>query len=228
MGTVSSKTFSTLLRRGDEQTHAMPTVVLDPELTARLQAERAATGADRYDEVWEGVYVMSPLADNEHQTLASKLAFVFQTVLGLESQASVLVGANLSDRETDWERNYRIPDVAVFLPDGHAQNRGTHWFGGPDLAVEITSPNDRSRDKLDFYSTVRTREFLLVDRSPWAFEQYSLDGEQLALQSKSTPDDPRWLTSRVLPLRFRLLASTDTARPRIEIAHSIHKKTWTI
>ena len=45
----------------------MSLLVSDPELKERLLAERRASGGDRYDEVWDGVYVMSPLADDEHQ-----------------------------------------------------------------------------------------------------------------------------------------------------------------
>ena len=39
----------------------MATMIRDVELEQRLQAERAACGADRYDEIWEGVYVMAPM-----------------------------------------------------------------------------------------------------------------------------------------------------------------------
>ena len=40
----------------------MALMVLDPTAEKRLKAERQASGLDRYDEVWEGVYVMVPLA----------------------------------------------------------------------------------------------------------------------------------------------------------------------
>ena len=32
---------------------------------ASCQAERRAWGGDRFDEVWDGVYVMSPIANNQ-------------------------------------------------------------------------------------------------------------------------------------------------------------------
>jgi hypothetical protein len=35
-------------------------VVLERSVEKRLRAERQASGADRYDEVWDGVYVMAP------------------------------------------------------------------------------------------------------------------------------------------------------------------------
>jgi hypothetical protein len=51
----------------------MAALVLDELLEERLMRERALTGADRYDEVWGAVYVMSPIANNEHQFLATYL-----------------------------------------------------------------------------------------------------------------------------------------------------------
>ena len=60
----------------------------------------------------------------------------------------IFPGCNVSDRPKRWKKNYRCPDVAVFLPGNPAEDRETHWFGGPDFAVEILSPYDRSREKL--------------------------------------------------------------------------------
>ncbi|MCA9180341.1 MAG: hypothetical protein KDA51_02790 [Planctomycetales bacterium] len=44
----------------------MPAMILDPQLQQELTAQRVLTGADRYDEVWEGVTMMSPLANKQH------------------------------------------------------------------------------------------------------------------------------------------------------------------
>ena len=40
--------------------------VTDPHEKERLIAERRAAGGDKYDEVWEGDYVLAPIADDEH------------------------------------------------------------------------------------------------------------------------------------------------------------------
>ena len=45
----------------------MAMLSVNPVDLAHLIRERRECGGDRYDEVWDGVYVMSPLADNEHQ-----------------------------------------------------------------------------------------------------------------------------------------------------------------
>jgi Uma2 family endonuclease len=146
--------------------------VLDTILEERLIEERRRMGGDRYDEVWDGEYVMSPLANLEHQHIASRLATIFYEVLGARDDVWSLAGANVSDQEVEWTKNYRCPDVVVTLPGSRAQNRHTHWYGGPDLVVEIVSEGDASYDKLDFYSKIGVREVLIVNRDPWLLELY--------------------------------------------------------
>ncbi len=130
--------------RADETRRSMATLVTDPELEESLLMSRRAMGGDRYDEVWEGIYVMSPLANNEHQALVSDLTTVLNIVVGWTGEGTVFAGVNVSDRREDWQQNYRCPDVAVFLRNTQAENHGAFWFGGPDFAVEITSRGDRS------------------------------------------------------------------------------------
>ena len=48
----------------------MVALITDPNLEDRLVAQRRADGTDKYDEVWEGMYVMAPMANNEHQDLS--------------------------------------------------------------------------------------------------------------------------------------------------------------
>ena len=43
----------------------MATLVIDPPLEQRLREDRHARGADHHDEVWNGVYVMTPMPNNE-------------------------------------------------------------------------------------------------------------------------------------------------------------------
>ena len=47
----------------------MHAIVLDEREIASLIERRRETGRDRYDEVWDGVYVMAPLATNEHTAI---------------------------------------------------------------------------------------------------------------------------------------------------------------
>lgn len=195
-------------------------------LTDQQLRVRQESGGDRYDEVWDGVYLMSPLANIEHQVLATRLAAVFQIAIGPDSAGIAIAGVNVSDREDGWIQNYRCPDVAVVLPGCPAKNCETHWWGGPDFLVEIVSEDDRSRQKLEFYAGIGVRELLIIDRLPWALELYRLESGELQSVGQSMVDSTLQLQSLVLPLNFRLVPG-DT-RPVIEITHSDGRQTWRI
>lgn len=204
----------------------MGTLVLDPHVEKKVRAERAAAGADKWDEVWEGVYVMSPLPNIEHQILVGKLTTLFEIAVGWTGLGDVLPGVNVSDRDDDWTQNYRCPDVAVILQGGKAINRDTYCLGGPDFAVEVVSPDDRARDKIPFYARVGVRELLVIDRDPWVLELYRLQDGQLIPVGTSTAEKPDVLASAVVTLTFRLVPGA--ARPRIEVAHSDGEPRWMV
>jgi Uma2 family endonuclease len=200
--------------------------VTDPAQVRRIKADREATGLDRRDEMWEGIYVMSPLANFEHQAFIGELVIILASVRELVGGGSILPGVNISDRVEGWHKNYRIPDVAVYLNGNPARNCGTHLCGGPDFAVEILSEGDLARRKLDFYAKVNTREILFLDRDPWALELYRLAEGKLGLVGISTPDVPGLLASQVLPLTFRLVPGE--GRPTIEVARRDGGPSWRI
>src|SRR4051794_23996455 len=104
----------------------MTTLILDAEFEVQALAQRRAQGLDRFDEVWDGVYIMAPLANNEHQRVATKLSAVLE-LIGEELNATPLAGCNVSDRRDDWTTNYRCPDIAVYLSNNPAENLDTHW-----------------------------------------------------------------------------------------------------
>lgn len=203
----------------------MATIIHDKLLQERLQAERAAAGADRYDEVWEGDYMMAPMPNNEHQFLVARLTRIFDEVVTDHELGIVLPGANISDRVDRWQENYRVPDVAVFLNNSAAENHNTFWFGGPDLAIEIVSPDDQAREKLGFYAQVGTQELLVIDRAPWQLELYQLQNEKLVLVGTARPDDGATIELATCDVKLGLLASDD--RPRITAIHS-GGQNWTV
>ena len=204
----------------------MTVIVTDPREQQRLIAERQAAGADKYDEVWEGDYVMAPIADDEHQDIQAGLVMVFRLVVGVTGQGRVRAGVNVTDQQADWTHNYRCPDVVVYLEGTSAENRGSDWLGGPDFAVEILSPGDRTPEKLPFYAKVNVRELLVVDREPWSLQLYRLREGRLDLAGSATPGDAATLLSEVLPLSFRLLPGTP--RPTIEVAHRDASQKWLV
>jgi hypothetical protein len=81
-------------------------MLADPRLQQQLKAEREASGADRYDEVWEGITMMTPLPNNEHQQVVTRLACILQEVVGWPGLRDVCAGVNLSDRDEDWEHYF--------------------------------------------------------------------------------------------------------------------------
>ena len=192
----------------------------------RIIRRRRSLGLDRKDEVWNGRYIVMPDPDNVHQDLVGALLTVLRIVISWAKLGNAYPGGNISDREDKWTANYRVPDVTVFLNDNPAENRNTHWLGGPDLAVEIVSDNDKSRKKLDFYANVGTRELLIVDRDPWQIELFRLTNGELVSVGKSSVADGNVLTSEVVPLSFCLIAGT--TRPQIEALHADGVQHWTI
>ena len=201
----------------------MATVILDEELAERLKAERAERGGDRYDEVWEGVYMMAAMPNNEHQFFVNRLARILDEVIHDSGIGQVFPGCNVSDRE-DWEKNFRVPDLAVFLNGTNAIDRSTFWLGGPDFAVEITSRGDKSRDKFEFYASVNTREVLIIDRDPWQMELYRLEDGALKLVENCLPGNENRITASTVGLQLRLDASDASKRPFIHVSHPRHKE----
>ena len=202
----------------------MATLAIDPQLEQRLLDERHARGADHHDEVWEGTRLMTPMPNNEHQEIVSRLIFVLESVVGVPGLGRVTPGVNLAGSAENWEQDYRCPDAAVFLTDTAAEDCGSFWRGAADFVVEIISPGDRSREKLGFYEKIGVRELLLVDRDPWRLELYRLQEGRLVMVGNSGPAEGETLTSRVLPLSFRLVPGTP--RPKIEVTHRDSRRQW--
>ncbi len=205
---------------------AMPmTTVIHDTLTAeRLKLERAMSGADRHDEVWENVYMMAPMPNHEHQLLIGRFTRVLGEVISDADAGDVLPGVNVSDRVCGWETNFRVPDVAVFLNSTSAVNHDQFWCGGPDFLIEIVSPQDQTRNKLGFYGAIGTREVLIADRDPWQLELFRHDGHSLSLYSTGSVADGGFVESAVLGLTIRLLSGAE--RPRFEVHHAATGKSW--
>ena len=92
------------------------------------------------------------------------------------------------------------------------------------MAVEIVSPNDGSREKLDFYGKIGTGEVLVLDRAPWKLELYrNLDGE-MKLVGIVKPNDAKKLRSATVPFDFYLIRSRP--RPKVKIVHTETGQEW--
>jgi Uma2 family endonuclease len=204
----------------------MDTLIVDPRVSERLIEERRARGADQFDEVWEGTYVMAPAPNDEHHDLAGGFTEVLRSIIDRRGLGKTRPGINLASEPNDWEHDYRVPDNTVFLNDSPAKCYGAFWCGPPDFVVEIISPWDKTREKFDFYARIGARELLIVDRDPWQLELYRRKGESLALAGSTKPGDAATIASDMLPMTFRLLEGKE--RPTIEIKATDLERTWTV
>ena len=121
-----------------------------PEVEAWLERRRRA-GLDRFDEMWEGRYVVAPDPHGNHGRLQLGMAALLLTAarrLGLHAMATFNLGG---------PEDYRVPDA------GLTAEAPTIWHQTADLVVEILSPDDATFDKLDFYRTHGVRELLVLD-----------------------------------------------------------------
>ena len=178
----------------------------------------------RREEVWDGVTVIMPEADLLHNDLDGFIYRIFFALFAEDYRHRVYHRLNLSDREEGWTQNYRNPDMALFLETNPAKDCGTHMCGGPDFALEVMSPGDRSREKLGFYAAIRTREVLLLDRNPWSLELFRFEGNEMRLAGQVVPDDGQILASAVVPIGFALIQSAP--RPKVKIVHNETGQEW--
>src|SRR5262245_6976902 len=179
----------------------MPALLLEDFEIQQILENRRKCGSYRWVEVWDGMYVVPPLPDNRHSELTGLFNVAISDSLG-SSGARCHGHINISDRNRDWLANVRCPDAAVFLPGNSARDRRTHYQGGPDLLVEVVMPGDLTRDKLDFYAGIGTREVLIVDRDPWRIELYHLRRGKLLLRETVRTGGPS-SASATVPLTFR-------------------------
>lgn len=204
----------------------MTAVILDERTAEQIQADRKARGVDRWDEVWEGVYIVPSMPNIEHQEIQFLMLLPLAVVVTEPGLGYVAAGVNVTDRHPSWEENYRGPDVVVYLNTTTAVRYDTHWKGGPDFLVEIISPKEDPTAKFEFYAKVKAHEVMVIDRDPWAVELYRLKGKKLVLVGRSDLEESVVVASTVLPLSFKLIAGKP--RPRIEVTHPKTKKTWLV
>ena len=204
----------------------MTMLIENPWLEEQLKEQRRAWGADHHDEIWEGVYFMAPLPDNEHQELIFEISCLLAATVDKPRLGDVRPGVNLAASAENWEHDYRVQDVVVFLADTAAENHDDFWIGPADFVIEITTPGDRTYEKMAFYSRIGVRELLIVNRQSWTLEFYRYQDGGLQKVGESTLERPEVLSSERLPLEFRLIAGEN--RPQVEVRHKTSGERWAI
>jgi Uma2 family endonuclease len=134
----------------------MPTLVLGtppPELEALLKRRRRA-GADRLDEVWQGVHHVVPGPSLEHARVATQLTLLLDAPAREGGLLLAMHEFNLGESEHD----FRVPDGGLHRPGATGV-----WLSTAALVVEILSPDDETWQKLPFYAVHDVDEVVIVD-----------------------------------------------------------------
>jgi Uma2 family endonuclease len=124
---------------------------------------RKKTGADQWDEMWEGVLHMPPAPRNEHQHLGGELLSYLRQHWARPRKARVYYDVNLASIG-GWPEDYRIPDLLLLTRDRFGIDHGEYFEGAPNVVVEIHSPGDEAYEKLAFYAALGVPEVWIIDR----------------------------------------------------------------
>lgn len=172
------------------------------EVPEHVLAWRRRTGADGFDEMWEGVLHMTPCPSRDHQDLVADLLVWLRKHWAEPRAGRVHLQLNVAEPGA-WPDNYRIPDLVLLTPERFSIDRNLYLNGGPDVVVEVRSPDDETYEKLAFYAKIGVREAWVVDRDTKRPEIFELrDGE---LHPVAAADDG-WLTSAATGVQLRVSA----------------------
>jgi Uma2 family endonuclease len=144
-----------------------------PEVPPDILAWRKRTGADMWDEMWEGVLHMAPVPNRAHQDLEWAMETYLRLRWARPRGNRVYHEINLA-APGGWPNNYRIPDLLLLTPERFGIDHNEYFEGAPDVVVEIHSPGDESYEKLDFYAQLGVPEVWIIERDRKAPEVYVL------------------------------------------------------
>jgi Uma2 family endonuclease len=169
---------------------------------------RRRTGADQWDEMWEGVLHMAPSPNRDHQDFELSLAMWLRLHWAEPNGCRVYHQINVSEPGT-WPNNYRIPDLVLLTPSRFHIDCNEYFDGGPDAVVEIHSPGDEAYDKLEFYAKLDVLEVWIIDRDTKRPEILALAGDEYRARP---PVAAGWIRSDVAGIEIR-----GTADDKLEI-----------
>ena len=175
----------------------MRAVMLD--VPANIIDWRRSTGADRWDEMWEGDMHMPPMPNRDHQAFEGTLEAWLRTHWAKPGGNKVYHQINVASIG-GWPDNYRIPDLVLLTPDRFSIDRNEYFEGPPAVVVEIHSRGDEAYEKLPFYSALGVPEVWILDRDTKRPELFVLEGDHYV---QPPPDRDGWLASNITGVRLR-------------------------
>jgi len=135
---------------------------------------RKRTGADRWDEMWDGVLHMAPTPSWSHQDFEGAFETWLRAHVGRPRKVRIVHTLNLAS-PNGWPNNYRVPDLILFAPERDAINCDIYLEGAPDVVVEIESPGDESREKFPFYAALGVPEVWIIHRDTKDIDLFFLE-----------------------------------------------------
>ena len=162
-----------------------------PSVPPEILEWRKRTGAERWDEMWEGVLHMVPMPNREHQDLEGAMEAYLRLRWIPKHKGKVYHNINLAP-PGGWPNNYRIPDLVILTPDRFGIDHNEYFEGAPTVVVEIRSPEDETDEKFGFYAQLGVPEVWVIDRDTKEPEIHVLRKSHY----EKKPADPHgWITS---------------------------------
>jgi hypothetical protein len=96
---------------------------------------------------------MAASPNREHQDFEYGLEFWLREHWAKPNGCRVYHQINVAEPGT-WPDNYRIPDLVLLTPARFHIDCNEYFDGGPDVVVEIHSPDDEAYEKLGFYAMI--------------------------------------------------------------------------
>ncbi|PWU25143.1 MAG: hypothetical protein C5B48_02780 [Candidatus Rokuibacteriota bacterium] len=131
---------------------------------------------------------------------------------GKQTGGFAVVQANASTPDR-WDRDYRIPDVAVMTRDARPEPGAVYVL--PTVVFEVRSPEDETFEKLAFYAAVGIRAVVVVERDTKAVQVFSRAGDRFVLEP---PNPDGWLTISALEVEVRSDSTSGVARLTLRLA----------
>jgi hypothetical protein len=141
-----------------------------PQEVLDLLDRRRRWGADRWDEVWNGVLHVVPLPSGAVQRFNTTL---FGILAPLAAAEGLRPYCTLGLFRTD--DDYRVPHQAYCRPE-QLQERGAE---AAELVLEMRFPGDEAYEKIDFYSERGVREMLVAHPEEGRIEVFRAVGGRL-------------------------------------------------
>lgn len=168
-------------------------------ITPQQLSERRARGLDLWDEVWEGVLHMAPAPGTDHQGLIANLFLVLAAYVKRHGLGRIFTTVNVRDPHAA-QPDYRVPDMAFVRAERRSIIGPVYIDGGPDVVIEVLSPDDESYAKLSFYERLKCSWVLVLSPDGDTVELSRWAGGKLVL---AAPDSAGWVACDALSAAFR-------------------------